>query len=301
MKTTRDNGLLRGETSVEHKMKKAPADRRRQGRLVQHALGKLRGGGGRRGYRLLYQRKSKKETKRFVKVNAVLCFGLLMAMTLVGVTNFVTIANLCVFITWWVAFVEAPLREMLGGKVSVKESGTHDVWEQHYDEEDVTFMKVQRGEDTFEWPEDMICIDVDNGWNEAQTKLLEQIDSEEKATYLLQRRSKTITLKFVPEKSLAPSPSTTVKEKKNEETRAVSFMKQHFLSSPDWRQLRKQPFSMLGAAFSHMDIAHLAGNLSSLWTFADYAEYRLGNFRFALLYLSCVLSSTAFRCWTMGS
>ncbi len=42
---------------------------------------------------------------------------------------------------------------------------------------------------------------------------------------------------------------------------------------------------MLSSGFLHVDIAHLAFNMFTLWMFAPYVIFHLGNFTFLLLYI----------------
>lgn len=257
-------------------------------------LAKLRGGST--GPRGVVYRQCQKETNRFLAVNAIVYLGLLVAMTKTGVEQFVPAVNIGVTVMWWVvALAGKPIKSLFQAIFGHKEKNAFRCDDLVGDDEHVIVIKVQRG-NTLEWPDDLICVGVDNGWTDAERSMLDQADTEEKARYLMKRRPKTITLKFVKERSVI-----SFVHKKAAEDTAQDFMEKYFLQSQDWRQLRKQPFSMFGAAFSHIDIAHLSANLSTFSTFSRYAVQRLGNFKFALLYLFCIFSSTAFDCLSLGT
>jgi membrane associated rhomboid family serine protease len=270
---------------------KAPVQRH----LVGFDLVDLRGGDSSSPRQGVTRRQRQNETKLFFTVNAFVYLGLLIAMSQTGVCEFVELVNVGVFAMWWISFAEKPVKGLVRHIFGQKETNAYQCNDFVVSDDDTALiLEVERGE-TLEWPEKLICVGVTNGWTdgqmEQQRNMLDQAVTEEKARYLLKRRTKTIRLKFVSEKSIISSVL------KKSDSPAQDFMKKHFLQPEQWPQFRKQPFSMFGAVFSHVDVAHLLANLSTFRVFALYAERRLGNLKFALLYLSCILSSTAFACW----
>jgi hypothetical protein len=131
-------------------------------------------------------RQRQNETKMFFTVNAVVYLGLLIAMGQTGVRAFVRMVNIGVFAMWCISFAEKSIKGIIQHIVRKKEEGIAYQCSEFAgnDKGDTMVLEVERGE-TLEWPEDLICVGIDNGRTDGQRNMLDQADTEEKAKYKL--------------------------------------------------------------------------------------------------------------------
>ena len=145
---------------------------------------------------------------------------------------------------------------------------------------------------------DMILTDWNNGLSkEERDRLSDPHVSQWKRRKIVQGRRETVTFKFAPEKEYTKALLQIQKSKQSRPlARFASFMSHYFKTPLGWKELRRQPLSMFGGAFSHQESLHLIGNTEVFKAFAPIAMNKLGASRFTHLYLFCVLTSTAASC-----